>query len=425
MSWVEERVGAGDLRPGDLLPPVRTLASELSVSAGTVAAAYRSLRDRGTVQTDGRRGTRVRARPATVPREQPALVLPPEALDLASGNPSVAVLPPLAGALAAAAGAAGLYDRGDLSTGFASAAAQRLEADGVPATHLAATSGALDAIERVLLAHLRPGDAVAVEDPGWGNLLDLLAALGLRAEPVRVDAEGPHPGAVAAALARGARGLVVTSRGQNPTGAALSRDRSRALAEVLARHPATLLVEDDHAAEVAGVPLASLAGATDTWAYVRSASKAWGPDLRLALLAGDAATVERVRARQRLGPGWVSRVLQEALAGLWADGEAQERVSRARERYAAARAGLVDALAERGVEATGRSGVNVWVPVGDETSVVARLAAAGYGVAAGARFRVASPPGVRVTVADLPAEHVGPLADALAAAVRAPGRRTV
>ena len=97
----------------------------------------------------------------------------------------------------------------------------------MPAAEITVTGGALDGIERLLAAHLRPGDAVAVEDPGWANLLDLVAALGLRAIGVPVDDEGPTAPGVRAALAAGARALIVTSRAQNPTGAAVSADRRR------------------------------------------------------------------------------------------------------------------------------------------------------------------------------------------------------
>src|SRR5689334_6176676 len=42
---IERLIAAGELRPGERLPAVRTLAADLGVSPATVAAGYRSLRD--------------------------------------------------------------------------------------------------------------------------------------------------------------------------------------------------------------------------------------------------------------------------------------------------------------------------------------------------------------------------------------------
>jgi DNA-binding transcriptional MocR family regulator len=421
---VEEAISHGTFSPGDALPPIRELAGQLGVNANTVAAAYRLLRDRGAVETAGRRGTRVRHRPATTPRSLLGLDVPAGVRDLSTGNPDPALLPiafarvprprPL------------LYGEPAMSPELVDHARTALAADGVPADHLAVTSGALDGIERALAAHLRPGDRVAVEDPGWANLLDLLAALGLSAEPVRVDDDGPLVVDMARALGRGVRAVVVTNRAQNPTGAALSADRAGALRGLLSgRADEVLLVEDDHCADIAGAPLHTLTGSTGHWAFVRSASKAYGPDLRVAVLAGDRRTVERVHGRLRLGPGWVSHLLQDLAVGLWSDDSAARRVLEAEKQYTGNRTRLCDALAERGVAAHGRSGLNVWIPVPDETTAITRLLNVGWAAAPGTRFRIRTSPGVRVTVADLSAHEIDPLADAIAEAVRATGRFSV
>ncbi|MBA6433236.1 MULTISPECIES: aminotransferase class I/II-fold pyridoxal phosphate-dependent enzyme [Streptomyces] len=417
---VERAVGTGELPPGQLLPPLRELAQRLGVNPNTVAAAYRVLRERGVIETAGRRGSRVRSRPSSTPREWIG-VDAAGARDLSSGNPDPALLPPLGAPLAAAAARAAerptLYGAPDVVPEVAELARAALDADGVPPGPVAVTSGSLDAIERVLAAHLRPGDAVAVEDPGWGSLLDLIPALGLRAVPVGVDDDGPLPERVEHVLAQGARALVVTDRAQNPTGAAVSATRAHELRGVLADYPDVLLIEDDHGHGIVDVPLHPLAGGTDRWALVRSTAKAYGPDLRLAVLTGDAVTLDRVRGRQRLGPGWVSHLLQDAVAWLWRTDAVDPAAVAAS--YDTRRAALVRALRERGIAAHGRSGMNVWVPVPDETGAVARLLAAGWAVAPGARFRVASPPGVRLTVSPLAADEIGAAADAVAAAVGA------
>lgn len=398
---------------------MRELATQLGVNPNTVAAAYRTLRERGVIETAGRRGSRVRSRPASTVRGSLRIEAPPGVRDLGEGNPDPALLPDIGEALAAAARAytrrPGMYGEAPVLPELAEFARAAMDADGVPAGPLAVASGALDAIERVLSAHLKPGDAVAVEDPGWGGLLDLVPALGLRALPVALDDEGPLPGEVERALRAGARALVVTDRAQNPTGAAVSGRRAAELRAVLAEHPGVLLVEDDHGHAIVDLPLHPLAGVTDRWAFVRSVAKAYGPDLRLAVLTGDALTVDRVTGRQQLGPGWVSRLLQRAVVHLWMSGAVDAAVI-ARS-YGERRDALIGALDARGVPAYGRTGMNVWVPVSDETGAVARLLHSGWVVAPGARFRVESPQGMRLTVSPLAAADIVPLADAVAAAV--------
>lgn len=415
-------MAAGELRPGEALPPLRELAGELGVNPNTVAAAYRLLRDRGVIETAGRKGSRIRSRPTTAPRDQLRVPVPPGARNLATGNPDPALLPALAPAVAAAATA---LDRDPVLYGHPAAEPQLLalagaafRGDGLADGGLAVTAGALDAIDRILATQLRPGDLVAVEDPGWGSLLDLLAAHGLRAVPVALDDSGPHPAALAAALAAGARALIVTNRAQNPTGAALTAERAAELRTVLAQYPATLLIEDDHGHGIVDLPFQALScdqdrrTVTTRWVVIRSMAKAFGPDLRLAVLIGDQDTVDRLLGRQRLDTGWVSHLLQRTAAELWQSDAAP--VARVAGAYRERREALIDALAGYGVAARGVSGVNVWIPVPDETGAVLGLAQRGWVVGAGARFRLQSPPGLRVTVAGLENAEVPQLAAAIA-----------
>lgn len=417
---VERAVGAGVLRPGQSLPPLRELAADLGVNANTVAAAYRLLRDRGVIETAGRRGSRVRPRPASTSREEMRAEVPPGTRDVSTGNPDPALLPRLGDALAAASARhtvrPAYYGAEPVDPVLRRLARAGFDEDGVPDGPIALTSGSLDAIERTLTARLRPGDAVAVEDPGWGSLLDLVPALSLRAVPFGLDDDGPVPAGLGRALAAGVRAVVVTARAQNPTGAAVGADRARELRALLDAYPGVLVIEDDHGHAIVDLPFHPLAGSTAHWAVIRSTAKAYGPDLRLGVVTGDCGTMDRVLGRHRLGPGWVSHLLQTAVVHLWESGAVRpEHVAAS---YGERRDGFVRALAERGIAAHGRSGMNVWVPVPDETRAVTGLLRRGWAPAAGARFRVGSPPGVRITVSPLRPDEVEGLADDVAAAVR-------
>ncbi len=426
VASVEQAVTTGDLRADDLLPPIRRLADHLGVANGTVAAAYVRLRDRGVVHTDGRRGTRVRARSVALPRRG-GLAVPSDAVDLSLGNPDPALLPDLGPHLVHAHRDAGLYGEDPdpfLHDALATQLRRRAAADGVPVDHLTVVSGALDGVERTLAVHLRPGDAVAVEDPGWPNLLDLVAALGLVAVPLPVDDHGPTADGLAGVVDR-VDAVVVTSRSHNPTGGAVHPTRRDELAGILDGRD-LLVVEDDHGGESSGVDLAPLAGVTRRWAVVQSLSKSWGPDLRVAAMFGDARTLVHVAGRFRLGPGWVSRLLQGTAASMLADPDARATVAAAAVELGHRRDRLRAALADRGIGSRGRSGLNLWVAVPDEATVVAGLLTRGWGVAPGSRYRQSAGPGIRVTAAAVDTPDLATsFATDLATVLAGPPRRGV
>lgn len=389
----------GDLVPGAALPPVRALAELLGVAPATVSAAYSQLRRRGIVTTAGRNGTRVRSTtPIAALRSLRNLNVPENLRNLASGEPDPTLLPEQSRVIYSRAGAVPeLLDH------------VRQQLKMLPTNAFTVVSGALDAMDRVLQARLKPGDRVGVEDPGWAGCLDLLALQGLVPVPMPVDDFGPTVEGMKAALARGVRAVIITTRAQNPTGAAVDAKRAKALRPLLKD---LLVIEDDHAAELSGVGLHPVAGTGPHWAFIRSASKPYGPDLRCAVLAGDPETISRVEGRMRLTSGWVSTILQRTLLEIFKTfdpvpvGQAYDR----------RRAALVEALAVRGVQAHGRTGINVWVPVPDETRAVTHLRDSGFAVAPGHMFRQASPPGIRVTTATLQPSEVDGLADAIAEA---------
>lgn len=413
-SSVEQAVAAGKMAAGAQLPPVRTLAAQLAVSPATVAAAYRLLQDRGVVVADGRRGTRVRSMPPiSLPFEAP---LPAGVRDLAGGNPDPHLLPDLAAAMKKVTLEQRVYGEELNDAALLSLAREAFAADAIPSGHVSVVSGALDGIERVLREHLRAGDRVAVEDPCFTGVLDLLSALALVPVPVPVDDEGFDPDALRRAI-KSCNAVIVTPRAQNPTGAAHSPRRARELRAVLATRPELLLVEDDHAGPVAGADYRTLVDAArEHWAVVRSVSKSLGPDLRLALLASDPHTHARVEGRQTLGIRWVSHILQRLVVALWRD----RAPARARRAYAERREALLRELRERGIEAHGASGLNVWIPVADESAVVQALLQRGWAVNAGARYRIDTPPAIRVTIAEL--EDTEAFAGDLAALMASPRR---
>lgn len=408
---IRQHVTSGMLPAGETLPPVRELAAQLNVNRNTVAAAYKRLVTSGLAQSLGRNGTVIKGALTPMAREggNPHTPL----TDLSSGNPAPTCLPDLSRYLNQLNPHHRLYGDAPVSPNLKQWATQWM-LDAVPATgKIDITSGAIDAIERLLNAHLLPGDSVAVEDPCFLSSINMLRYAGFSASPVSVDHEGMQPEKLELALSKGARAVIITPRAHNPTGCSLSAARAGALQAILARYPQVLVIVDDHFALLsASAWYPVIAVETLCWAVVRSMSKTLGPDLRLAIVASDPATSARLRLRLNAGSQWISHLLQDLVHACLSDEEYQQTLAQNRLFYASQQQKLASALQHYGHNVPPGDGLNIWLPLEKHSQTLAfMLAKSGWLVREGEAFGVSTPAhGLRITLSTLSDSDINKLA---------------
>lgn len=423
---VTRAIRADEIRSGDRLPPIRTVARELCLSPTTVNVAWGLLRRSGMIQTDGRRGTTVTADrlPGSLRYRR---ALPTEddfELDLADGIPDPDLLPELGVALRDITTSAS--PGGYLRNRALPALIELLEADWpYSAEAFSIVDGAMDAVDLVARALVRPGDRVVVECPTFPPVLDLMESLGARIIPVTVDEQGMRPDELAKALVRPAVLLFLQPRGQNPTGASITRQRIDDLVPLIRPSGVTVL-EDDAAGSVAMTPPISLGRCLPAQViHARSFSKSHGAELRLAAVSGTQAAINEIEGLRQFAQGWTSRILQRALLNFLSDERSSARVESARVEYGERADRVRRALRQHGVEVQDGDGLNIWVPVVDESAALMRLSMDGIAVAPGSPFGCGpADPHIRISIGLL-REGYEEVAQAVARAAQTPGWRAV
>lgn len=434
-------VESGRLRAGEKLPATRELAEALGLSRNTVNLAYEALAQARLVRAHVGQGTFVAPRaalrdggagagsaagaagegrgpalawesllaPAT-PVLRAALREPAEdaapSADLRGGRVDANALPvaalrrAFARALDALPGYANRFEPQGYPP-LREAIAASLVARGLAcrAADVVVVQGAQEGLDLVARALLEPGDAAAVEDPGWFGARVAFAARGAHLVGVPVDGAGLRTDALARVL-RGRRVKLVyaTPAVQAPTGVSLSDARREELLALAEEHQCAI-VEDDYDGELrlGGAAPAALAqgDAGGRVITLGTFSKALFPALRLGWLVAPPPVVRRVTALLAASHFGGSLVVQAALAELLASGALERHVRRVRRLYAerldalqvaAARALPPDARCARPV-----GGSAVWLelpPGADARALAAALREAGVAVTPGDAFRL-------------------------------------
>ncbi len=372
----------GELPPGALLPPDRTLAVALSVGRSTVVAAYDLLHDEGRIVRRQGSGTRVAGTPRDDPPEttsEPMFLdlLEPrsDVISLACAAPDrppvelaesyAAMLP----ALAATSDDIGYYPSGHPV--LREAVAEHYRGRGLPTEpgQILVTTGGQQALSLLAQAYLRPGDRVLVEAPTYPGALEAFRAAAAVVSGLPPGLDG-FTGAVREH--RPALAYVIPTY-QNPTGSVLSPLVRRTLAEASAAEGIPL-IDDEVLAELGFTgretprPLAAFA---DTVISVGSLSKSvWG-GLRIGWIRAAPSVIgklARLRAVHDLGGNLPAQLAAAELLPR-VDGLLRTQAAERRRRHAHLRAELARRIPDWDVPPV-EGGQTLWIrlPRGDGAS---------------------------------------------------------
>jgi GntR family transcriptional regulator / MocR family aminotransferase len=372
---VRAAASGGALRVGDRLPSTRALAVRLGVSRTVTAAAYEQLHAEGWLAGRHGSGTYIAATPhapGSPPRRRRPMPRQPArpVLDLTPGSSWAAGLDRAgwrrAWGGATYAPALARPERAGLPAYRSAVAEHLLRHRGLPAGEDAvlATGGTTAGLLEVAHAVLRPGEAVAVEEPGYQRAVGALRAAGLRVLPAPVDEHG----LVVAEVPDGVRAVYCTPAHQYPLGARLPADRRLALVE-RARAGGFVVVEDDYDGElrydVAPLPLLAALG-PDVVVHLGTTSKIFSATLGAGwLLAPPGVTGAVLAHRERTGTA-PAAAGQRVLVELARHGDLARHLRRLRRELALRRELLVGALTAAGVPVLGdEAGAHVLVPLPD------------------------------------------------------------
>lgn len=389
-TLLREAIQRGELKPGELLPSTRHLASSLGVSRGTVLEAFEQLIAEGYLEAQAGAGTRVAAALSVGPNDGPhggsktraparhvaepaaPTRLSTRAAAFAEISRQFAPLPPVPFAVSVPMGPTAPDDvwrrLGNRTRALRAAAPSGYDdPQGVPALR----SAIADYVRRSRSVHCTPEQVIVttgtqqglylscqvlldaddlawVEDPAYRGITGILESTGHQRGMVRVPVDEAGIDVEAGrAMAEHARAAFVTPSHQYPLGMPLSMARRNALL-AWARATGAWIVEDDYDSELryVGHPFPSLQGlAPELVVYLGTFSKILFPSLRLGYAIVPPPLVPAFCGARVLIDRHSPSADQHVLAAFIDEGHLDRHIRRVRLVYADRRQHLIAAIA--------------------------------------------------------------------------------
>lgn len=387
------------IAPRTALPAERELAARLGLSRTTVAAAYRSLRASGHIESV--RGSGSITRPLGR-RDLGRVAGDEHSVDLQQASP--AAWPGLAAVYAeVAADAPSIVARAGYDgigrRGLREAIARRYSERGLPTepAQIMVTNGAQSAISLLATLLVARGDRVLLETPTYPHAAEAFARQGARlvGVPVAVGEGWDLERAEHAILRSRPSALYLMPDFHNPTGESMSVDTRVRIAE-LARSVGAPVIVDETTAElgvdrvISPVPFAAAAGGEGVVTLGSLGKTVWG-GLRIGWVRADVELIRRLAALRPmidLGTPEFEQAVAERLMQSMPEILAQRSQLLREGRDAVVRA-LRRQVPEWAVPDVA-GGVSLWVGLGAPRSSALTLAARRRGLllSAGPRFSV-------------------------------------
>ena len=339
-EYIENGIADGTFPPDKPLPSERSLAKDLNINRSTVVSAYDELESNGLIQRNRGSGTTIskdiwgitkKRIPSWNRYIEAGSFLPNlpviqrirkeavehKLINLASGELSEDLFPlkflreitstrSFIGSLG--------YDHPQGNTILRETITKHVKQyrriETKPSSILI-TSGAQQALHLVVQCLLKPGDAVALEDPSYNYNLPIFKSAGLKPYFLPIDRDGINPDDLLSLHKKHRiRMIFLNPAFQNPTGALLHKEKRKAILEISSEHGIPVVEDDPYSlTSFSGeeVPTLKSMDVHGNVLYISSLSKIVASGLRIGWIIGPRSVIERLSdAKQQIDFGHAS-----------------------------------------------------------------------------------------------------------------------